>query len=65
MLYSQPKVKLAAVVRLISYQTRGLLINYKTLGDSLFSKGDFMRRSRGGVYGDITVSKAVRMNIIS
>jgi hypothetical protein len=49
---SQPEVKRVAVVRPVSYQTRGILASDKTLGDSLFNKGDFMRRSRRNVYGD-------------
>ncbi len=44
MFYSQTIVKRVAVVRPVSNQTRGILINDKTLGDSLFSKGDLMRR---------------------
>src|SRR5574341_1303827 len=52
MVDSQPEIKRVTVVRLVSYQTLGLFISDKTLGDSLLNKGDFMRRSSRNVYGD-------------
>ena len=52
MVYCQLDIKGVAVVRLISYKVFRLFASDKTLGDSCFSKGDFMWRSRCNVYGD-------------